>query len=191
MKKTIIAIVFLAVTVSVLVSALSGRQVNAKTQPKLAQKCVPGRGLVKFKSHIAADQARQVIAALGARDADEIPGIGVHILDLPSQASEVAFANAFKARADVAFAELDKVLSPEQMPPNDPLYADPNSWSLAKIDAGDAWSVNTGNNSVIIAILDTGVAATYPELASQIVPGWNIHNNNSDTRDVYGHGTEV
>ena len=184
MKKTIIAVAFLAFTASVLLSFLSSRQVAAKTTPKLAQKFVPGRVLVKFKSDIASDRARQVIAALGARDADEIPGIGVHILDLPPQASEVAFANAFKARADVEFAELDKVLSPEQMIPNDPFYADPNSWSLARIDAGDAWMVNTGNSSVIIAILDTGVDSTHPDLASQIVPGWNIYSNNSDTRDV-------
>jgi len=50
--------------------------------------------------------------------------------------------------------------------------------------------MNTGNSSVIIAILDKGVDTTHPDLASQIVPGWNIYSNNSDTCDVYGHGTE-
>ena len=50
-----------------------------------------------------------------------------------------------------------------------------------KITAPDGWSINTGSSNIIIAILDTGVDGTHPELASKIVPGWNIYNNNSDT----------
>ena len=74
---------------------------------------VPGRILVGFRSTISADHARQVIASLGARDADEIPGIGVHILDLPYQASEQVFQKAFQARPEVEFAELDRILPPD------------------------------------------------------------------------------
>jgi len=44
---------------------------------------------------------------------------------------------------------------------------------------------------VTIAILDTGVDGTHEDLISQMVPGWNIYNNNSDTHDVHGHGTAV
>jgi subtilisin family serine protease len=35
------------------------------------------------------------------------------------------------------------------------------------------------------------VDSTHPDLTSKIVPGWNFANNNSDTSDVYGHGTAV
>ena len=152
---------------------------------------VPGRVLVKFREGIGADHARQIVAALGARDADEIPDTGVHILDLPYQASEMAFVHAFQLRPEVEFAELDQILSLQQMVPNDPLYDNPNSWSLPRVDAPDAWSISTGSSNIIIAILDTGVDATHPDLASQLVPGWNIYNNTADTSDVYGHGTAV
>jgi len=150
---------------------------------------VPGRLLVKFHSHVVPDQARAIIAALGARDAEEIPRIGVHILDLPSQAGEAAFVHAFQSRPEVEFAELDSIVSPDEMIPNDPNYK--NEWHLPKIAAPDAWPITTGNSTVTVAILDTGVDGTHPDLTQKMVPGWNFYDNNADTSDVYGHGTAV
>jgi Subtilisin-like serine proteases len=165
------------------------KQDDSRSAPQ--DQFVAGRLLVKFHDNVLPDHARQIIAALGARDVDEIPGIGVHILDLPYQASEPALAKAFESRAEVEFAELDQLLPLQQMVPNDPLYDNPNSWSLIKINAPEGWSIETGSSNIIIAILDTGVEVSHPELASKIVPGWNIYNNNADTTDIYGHGTAV
>jgi subtilisin family serine protease len=51
--------------------------------------------------------------------------------------------------------------------------------------------MNTGSPGIIIAILDTGIESTHPDLSANMVPGWNIVNNNADTTDVQGHGTMV
>jgi thermitase len=152
---------------------------------------VPGRVLVKFRSEVLPEHARQVIAALGARDASEIPEIGLHVLELPYQAGEMAFVRAFQGRPEVEFAELDQILLVQQTTPNDPFYLNPNAWALQKISAPDAWALNTGSETIIIAILDTGVDGTHEDLAAKMVPGWNIYNNNADTSDVFGHGTAV
>jgi subtilisin family serine protease len=61
---------------------------------------------------------------------------------------------------------------------------------LTKIGAPTAWATSTGNGTVI-AIIDTGVDGTHADLAAQMVPGWNFYDNNSDARDVNGHGTAV
>jgi thermitase len=153
-----------------------------------ATQFVRGRLLVKFNSKIDSVHAQQVIAALNARHETEIAGTGVHIVALPDQASEQAFAHAFRARPEVEFAEPDWLLSPQQIGPNDPLYP---AWFLEKIDAANAWTVTTGSSNVTIAVLDTGIESTHPDLAAKLVPGRNIYDNNDDTRDIYGHGTPV
>ena len=71
---------------------------------------------------------------------------------------------------------------------SDPSYS--SSWALPKIQAPTAWDSANGSG-VIIAILDSGIDATHPDLASNIVPGWNIYDNNANTSDVTGHGTTV
>jgi len=195
MKRMIFATCVAAVLVCLATAGFTARQAKAEKQkvnrPEPIDQFVPGRVLVKFRSDILPDHARQIIAALGARDAGEIANIGVHVLDLPYQASETAFVQAFEARPEVEFAELDQILTVQQLIPNDPLYFSDWSWSLPKVAAPDAWSTTTGSSNVTIAILDTGVDGTHEDLISQMVPGWNIYNNNSDTHDVHGHGTAV
>jgi subtilisin family serine protease len=53
------------------------------------------------------------------------------------------------------------------------------------------WDVVTGSASVDIAIADSGVDPTHPDLASKLLPGYNFYDNNTNTSDVYGHGTKV
>jgi len=160
------------------------------TKPPLEDRFVTGRILVKFHDDVGPAHARNIIAALGARDADEIPNIGVHIIDLPDQANEQAAVKAFQDQREVEFAELDKIVEPADVTPNDFWYAG-GQWHLPKISAPAAWSITTGSSDITIAILDTGVDGTHEDLAANMVSGWNIYDNNSNTSDVNGHGTNV
>lgn len=188
--KTCVA-VFLCILITDLLSRPAGAEKPSPNSPERIAPYVRGRVLVQFRSNIESDHARQIIAGLGARDVNEIAGTGIHILDLPYLASELAFVQIFAARPEVEFAELDQLRPMQQVIPNDPLYANLNAWSLDKIHGPDAWAMSTGNSNVVIAILDTGVDGSHEELAEKMVPGWNVFNQNSDTRDVQGHGTMV
>jgi subtilisin family serine protease len=73
--------------------------------------------------------------------------------------------------------------------PNDPSYG--SQWHLPRIQTPQAWNVTTGTASIVVAVVDTGVYAVHPDLASKITPGWNFVASNADTTDVLGHGTAV
>lgn len=194
MKKTVFAVGFSALIVLALTfpftRATAQKDRRGYRAPVIREDpFVPGRVLVKFRSNIGLDHARQIVASLGAREADLLPQIDVLVLDLPEQADEAAFANALQHRPEVEFAELDRINLPADITPSDPWY--PNEWHLTKIAAPAAWNSTTGSQSIVIAILDTGVDSSHPDLQNQVVPGWNVYNNNSDTSDVGSHGTGV
>lgn len=163
---------------------------KSKGKPEISY--VPGRILVKFRgdeSGMAQVRAENLMAAIGAFDSMEIPNLGVQILQLQEGANAPALVEILKSHPDVEFAELDQLVAPDEMIPDDPGFA--SEWHLTKIAAPDAWSTTTGLSNIVIAVCDTGVDSTHPDLASKMVPGWNMYNNNPDTSDVYGHGTMV
>jgi subtilisin family serine protease len=106
--------------------------------------------------------------------------------------------------------------------PNDPLF--PELWGLhnagtgggtadADIDAPEAWDLSTGSADVVVAVLDSGVAYSHPDLAANMwvnpgeVAGDGVDNDgngyvddlygidtyahDSDPWDEHGHGTHV
>jgi thermitase len=79
--------------------------------------------------------------------------------------------------------------TPAAATPNDPMW--PSSWGMRALDMPAAWRLGQGAPKVVVAVLDTGVDSSQPDLAGALVPGWNAITNTADTSDTYGHGTEV
>lgn len=57
------------------------------------------------------------------------------------------------------------------------------------IKATDGWDWTRGSDSVIIAVIDSGVALDHEDLHSKIVPGYDFVNDDNDPYDDHGHGT--
>ena len=164
---------------------------QVQAQPKSARsvsRFVAGRILVKYKNERPV-HAYGLMNAEGAREEREIPGSGVRVVELAAGTDEEAFLKALQQEPDVEFAELDELIPPAEMTPNDPSYG--SQWHLPMIQTPAAWSTTSGTPNVTIAIIDTGVDPIHPDLQSKLVPGWNFYDNNADSSDVYGHGTAV
>jgi subtilisin family serine protease len=109
----------------------------------------------------------------------------LYIVDIP-HGSERGMVARLEHNPHFKFAELDYIVSPDFIP-DDPNYI--NAWHHPNIGSDKAWDTAQGAG-VTIAILDSGVEA-HPDLVSRLVPGWNFYDSNSNTADVFGHGTKV
>ncbi|HMS08353.1 MAG TPA: S8 family peptidase [Pyrinomonadaceae bacterium] len=97
--------------------------------------------------------------------------------------------------------------------PDDPQYSNAGLWGLPKISAPAAWDITTGSNTVIVAVIDTGMRLGHEDLAANLwlnpgeianngidddgngytddANGWDFRFEDSDPTDQHGHGTHV
>jgi subtilisin family serine protease len=148
---------------------------------------VPGQLLVKVKPFVPEREKQALFAGYGARQHGVIPQLDVRILKVPEPRQSQVLLR-LRQNQNIAWAEPDYLVEPALVP-NDPYYS--LEWHLPKIQAPQAWDLTTGASGIIIAILDSGIDATHPDLAASLVPGWNFYDNNADTSEVTGHGTLV
>ncbi len=57
-----------------------------------------------------------------------------------------------------------------------------SQWHLAAIQAAAAWDNTTGNPGQLIAVVDSGIDASHPDLAGRVVAGYNFVNRNTNTQ---------
>ena len=117
-------------------------------------------------------------------------GSGFFKLNTPgaSQTAVLAWATQSKVKSiDV------NAVSFATKTPNDPLYGDAGNWAFPKIDAPGAWDTSTGTAPTVVAVLDSGVDYTHPDLAANMwknpneIPANGIDDDsNGYTDDVYG-----
>lgn len=155
------------------------------------EKYVPGEILVQFRKGAPADK---IIKEHGASVKEVIPRINVYRLRLPKGKTIEEAQAEFSRNPHVNFASPNHIIHADLFP-NDELFFLQwglyNSYGRCDIHAPEAWDINTGSDSIIIAIIDTGIDSSHPDLAGKIVAGYNAIDGSSNTEDDHMHGTFV
>jgi thermitase len=114
---------------------------------------------------------------------------------------EEALAAALRQDPQVAYAERNGILTVQETP-NDPYFLNDSQWGMTKIGAPAAWDQVTGTYPITIAVVDTGVWGSHPDLAAKMVDGWYRYDDGGGVivsgpipagtnSDLLGHGTHV
>lgn len=198
----------------------TGHDLAAQTS---AQGFVVNELMVRLRDGDDASKLAALLSELGAIGATALPTVdGLYLVRLPGTLSVPAAVLFAKQLADVAYAEPNYVVSTGVTVPNDPSLG--TLWGLdntgqsggtpdADIDAPEAWDYTTGSSDVVVAVIDTGIDYTHPDLAANMFRneadcdgdgvdddgngyvddcyGIDTANHDSNPMDDHNHGTHV
>jgi YD repeat-containing protein len=127
----------------------------------------------------------------------KLPRTEVYRLQIPAGKNVDEMLTLYRQESSVEYAEANYEIKALAVP-NDPFFS--QQWGLqntgqtggtpgADIHAPEAWDVEKGSSSLVIAVIDTGCDLTHPDLAGKFVSGHDFVNNDSDPSDDNGHGT--
>jgi subtilisin family serine protease len=177
-------------------------------EPKNASSVTKLAALQKRKNH----QVLKRFADLG----------NLQVIQLNAGADPLSEIQAYNASGLVAHAEPDYLLH-ASLVPNDPAMTNGMLWAMknigqssgksdADIDATEAWNTINSAESIIVAVIDTGVRVTHEDLAANIwrnskevangldddgngvaddLHGFNSVDGTGNPDDDNGHGTHV
>ncbi len=228
-RRVVLLVILAALALGVGDSSASPAGVAAKP----AKDAVPGELLIGFRAGVSSAEQQKVLAKVGAVEKRKFRRIRGALVRLQPDKLERALE---QLRDDdrVRYAEPNFVVHADARPnnplPNDPFFG--RLWGLnntgqsvgglpgtpdADIDAPEAWAMTTGSPAVTVAVIDTGIDSSHPDLAPQmwVNPGenctgcrtdgvdndangyvddwrgWDFATGDNNPADDHGHGTHV
>jgi thermitase len=172
----------------------------------LAQDKHTDRILVKFKPDISEQVIHLAAKAYQVVDCRET-ALGIQSWRIPLSLSLEEAIFALSRNPDLEYAEPDYKLTVQTIP-DDPYFkyqyallnyrqeigeaGSPRGYMRADMKAIEGWQETTGNSMVTVAVIDTGVDFSHPDLKRNILPGGrDFVFGDLDPSDDHGHGTYV
>lgn len=173
---------------------------------------VPGEIMVRFAGDVNITEIQSTISAQGSVPLEKIETLNVLHIRVPEGSDIRDVLEAYQARPDVLYAEPVAILRANWIP-NDPYFSYQWNFDSGHLNMPIAWDTQKGSSSVVVGILDTGIAfenyvipaheayEVYssdnayhicPDLTStQFVAGYDFVHDDSHPNDQQGHGTHV
>ncbi len=172
----------------------------------------PGELLVRFKDGVSDKQIADLHRAIGSKVLDQIPSIRLQRVKLPDGLSIDKAIKFYMDSGIVEHVERHALRYIYEIIPDDPYFE--NQWGPKKIKVPKAWDISRGGLSVVVAVIDSGVDYSHPDLAQNIwinqieangkkgvdddgngyiddIHGWDLADNDNEPMDIVGHGTNI
>jgi subtilisin family serine protease len=207
-----------ATTFAVLV-AIPAFSTGAHAAPADAPEIVPGELVVGFEDDTTSSAQKKAVTMAGGRIEERLESIDSLVVEPRGARTTDRVATELARSATVEFVEPNFIVRARRLP-NDGSF--PQQWALrntgqlggtadADINATGAWDVSTGG-AVTVAIVDTGIDHTHPDLNDNLwinpadpvngidddgngftddVNGADFSNDDSQPYDDSSHGTHV
>lgn len=166
----------------------------------------PERLMVQPRPGASPAALERAHARAGGRVFRDLPQIGWQVVEVDARRL-FEVREAYLQEPAILRADFDRAKRLAHVP-NDPYWP---MWHMQKITADQAWDTHKGSPSVRVAVMDTGLTTTHPDLAANIwinpgetaangidddlngyiddVNGFDFAYNDGNPDDQFGHGT--
>ena len=166
------------------------------------------RIFIRFRSSASPEQQQEILAQVGRslQTFDLVEGL--HCIELSVPVAEAL--ELVKYRTDVLrYAEPVYLLESYTTLPSEGIG---NLCGMQSIGMPDAWDVTVGNEDIVVAVIDSGMDLSHPDLVDNLyvkpgessngldddfngfiddISGWDFFDNDRFPSDTIGHGTHV
>ena len=184
-RKSFVSFVVMAMTFAVLIAPATAQSADARSGE---------RTIVLFADGVSMADGVEAVSGVGPV-VQELPLVNGVVLRVPPQAAGRMLAH----NPVVDVVEADGVVTVTAKPdrpgkPDKPGGGKDSKseapWGVDRIDADLVWGTTTGE-AVRVAIVDTGIDATHPDLDANVVGGYSAVDYTASWADDDGHGTHV
>lgn len=148
------------------------------------------RKIVVWQKGVSDSVKQGVLNKSGAVKIKDLALVNASVVSLSSSAAEKSLAQAAGVkRVDDDVVVYTAVTTLGKLATAQPTQALP--WGVDRVDAELVWPTGNSADPVKVAVVDTGISNTHPDLVANVKGGYNAINPNKNWNDDNGHGSHV
>ncbi len=172
-------------------ASLGGLPVRARSNPQnvtVPEQARQSLLIIQFTPESTPEERQAYVDLINGRVDEVIEDLNTYVVIIPPGLTPEVVPES----PIVVAVEADFLVSAMQYTsvPTDPRFHE--QWAMNIIGAPQAWAeLPVDAETVIIAVIDSGVCLDHPDLAGRLVPGYDFVEDDTVPQDEYGHGCGV